>query len=263
MQKLKGLSEVASRYDGILFDLYGVIHNGVACFSESVECLRHLQDQGVPYTFLSNMPLRAARVANSLAKRGMPEGLTMGALTSGEAVFSALSSGDYGKRYTFQGPDSTREIIPEGYEETDIAQADFVLVTGIGDEETPSDYTELLEASLARNLPMICGNPDLRVGQGSKLVSCAGLLVDAYERMGGDARWMGKPHKAAYEMAADILGKKRLLMVGDSLRTDVAGAIGVGLDSVFIESGIHAGAGEGLFAEYDVFPTYRLDRLRW
>ncbi len=262
MQNLEGLSDVAGRYDGILFDIFGVIHNGVSCFEGAVASLAGLQAAGVPYVFLSNMPLRAGRVAESLMRRGVPEALTGRALTSGEAVFQALEGGGFGKTYTFQGPDSTREIVPAGYEEAPVETADFVLVSGIGDEEGPEDYTALLETALARKLPMLCANPDLRVGHGDRLVACAGLLVDAYARMGGDARWMGKPHKAVFEMARAMLGGK-LLMVGDSLRTDIAGAQAAGLDTVFVRSGIHAGAGDALFAEYGITPTYALPTLRW
>ncbi|MCF6274034.1 MAG: TIGR01459 family HAD-type hydrolase [Rhodobacteraceae bacterium] len=266
MQNLTGLSEVAARYDGILFDIYGVIHNGEACFPGAIDSLQALKDAGIPYAFLSNMPRLAARVRNALIGFGMPEPLAVGALTSGEAVFRALSEPGYGKRYYFQGPERTREIIPGGYETAPIEAADFVVVSGIGDEEGPEDYRDMLDIALARGLPMICANPDLRVGHGTKMVACAGLLVDAYERMGGDARWMGKPHKAVFDMAGDILGG-RLLMVGDSLRTDITGAAGAGLDTVFIKNGIHtadiAEHGEALFAQYGIEPSYTLPRLVW
>ena len=262
MQNLKGLSEVAENYDGVLFDIFGVIHNGVAAFDGAIAALEGLQAAGVPYAFLSNMPLRAARVAESLMRRGVPEGLTGAAMTSGEVVFRSLQTGGFGKAYVFQGPDSTREIVPAGYHEAPVEAADFVLVSGIGDEEGPEDYTALLGTALARGLPMLCANPDLRVGHGDRMVSCAGLLVDAYERMGGDARWMGKPHKAVFEMAQEMLGGK-LLMVGDSLRTDIAGAQAAGLDTVFVQSGIHAGAGATVYETNGVYPEYALPQLCW
>jgi HAD superfamily hydrolase (TIGR01459 family) len=262
MQNLTGLSEVANGYDGILFDIFGVIHNGVACFDGAVAALEGLQAAGIPYAFLSNMPLRAESVSKSLMRRGVPERLVGQAITSGEAVFQALSAGGFGKTYAFQGPESTRGIVPVGYAEAPVEAADFVLVSGIGDEEGPADYTDLLATALARNLPMLCANPDLKVGHGERMVSCAGLLVDAYARMGGDARWMGKPHKVVFEMARDLLGGK-LLMVGDSLRTDIAGAKGAGLDTLFIRSGIHASAKAALFDEEGISPTYALPQLCW
>ncbi len=263
MQNLTGLSEVAPRYDGILFDIYGVIHNGEACFSGAIDSLQGLTEAGIPYAFLSNMPLRAHRVRDALIRLGLPEALTARAMTSGEAVFRTLGGAEFGKHYYFQGPERTREIVPEGYQPVaQISEADFVLVTGIGDNETPDDYTSLLQTALARNLPMICGNPDLRVGRGDKTVACAGLLVEAYLRMGGDARWMGKPHKAVFKMAEEMLGG-HLLMVGDSLRTDIAGASAAGLDTVFIKSGIHAGDGDQAIKDSPVTPTFSLPRLAW
>jgi len=262
MQNLKGLSEVASDYDGVLFDIFGVIHDGLAAYDGAITALEGLQIAGIPYGFLSNMPFRAAHVAYSLKRRGLPGRLIRPAMSSGEMVFQALSAGGFGKTYAFQGPDSTREIIPAGFTEAPIDAAEFVLVSGIGDADEPADHAPLLNTALARGLPMLCANPDLRVGRGEKTVNCAGLLVDAYARMGGDARWMGKPHKAVFEIAQQMLGGK-VLMVGDSLRTDIAGAQAAGLDTVFIRSGIHAGAGDALFAEYGITPTYALPTLRW
>ncbi len=65
--------------------------------------------------------------------------------------------------------------------------------------------------------------------------------------MGGEVFWAGKPHASAYgaalAMAAEIRGQaidtRRILAIGDSARTDIAGATGAGLDALFIGHGIH------------------------
>jgi ribonucleotide monophosphatase NagD (HAD superfamily) len=56
-------------------------------------------------------------------------------------------------------------------------------------------------------------------------------------------RWHGKPYPSVYESCLGLLGindKRRILAIGDSLRTDIAGAAGAGIDSLFITGGIHA-----------------------
>src|SRR5262249_51950936 len=95
----------------------------------------------------------------------------------------------------------------------------------------------------ARGLPMVCANPDLVVMHQGRLALCAGALAQWYEERGGRVRWHGKPFGSVYDTCLGLLGvadRSRVLAVGDSLRTDIAGAAGAGLDSVFVAGGIHA-----------------------
>jgi ribonucleotide monophosphatase NagD (HAD superfamily) len=90
---------------------------------------------------------------------------------------------------------------------------------------------------------MVCANPDLVVMHGDRLALCAGALAKWYEEAGGQVRWHGKPFRSVYDTCLELLGivdRTRILAVGDSLRTDIAGATGAGLDSVLIAGGIHA-----------------------
>ena len=125
-------------------------------------------------------------------------------------------------------------------------QADFLLNTGPDDERSPTDptvYDDELRACRTAGLPMVCANPDLEVVRGGALVICAGLLAQRYEALGGITRWVGKPDAAVYATVLDMLGldRTRVMAVGDSLRTDMAGAAGVGIDSCWVLGGIHAG----------------------
>jgi ribonucleotide monophosphatase NagD (HAD superfamily) len=90
---------------------------------------------------------------------------------------------------------------------------------------------------------MICANPDLVVRLGDQNVICAGALAQRYEALGGRVRWHGKPYPSVYETCFELLGianRGRILAVGDSLRTDIAGANRAGIDSLLIAGGIHA-----------------------
>jgi ribonucleotide monophosphatase NagD (HAD superfamily) len=92
---------------------------------------------------------------------------------------------------------------------------------------------------------MICGNPDLEVIRGGVRVLCAGALAVRYQELGGDVRSLGKPDPAIYQpvLAQLAMPKDRVLAVGDSLRTDIAGATAVGLATCWVLDGLH---GEGL-----------------
>jgi len=123
-------------------------------------------------------------------------------------------------------------------------EAEFILNTGpAGWDDRIEDYTSVLGRVLTRELPMVCANPDLVVMHGGHLALCAGALAQWYEQSGGRVRWHGKPFRSVYDTCLDLLGindRSRILAVGDSLRTDIAGADGAGIDSVLIAGGIHA-----------------------
>ncbi len=130
-----------------------------------------------------------------------------------------------------------------------MAEADYVVVTGLFDDETetPDHYAEALAAMRGRNLPMICANPDVVVHIGNRLRYCGGALAEAYAALGGETILAGKPHAPIYRAALEEAGRlrgrpvdrDRVLAVGDGLETDVAGAAAQGLDMLFITTGIH------------------------
>ena len=159
-------------------------------------------------------------------------------------------------------------------------RATFILNTGLFDDdtETVADYEDFLAAALARRLPMVCANPDHSVMRGQRLLPCAGALAAAYEGRGGPTSYRGKPDPAAYEACLAAFGgieRSRILAVGDSLHTDIAGARGVGIDAVFVTSGVHAGAVNSTgptpdmavvvraCAEAGTTPTAAMTRLAW
>ncbi len=117
-----------------------------------------------------------------------------------------------------------------------------MLCTGLFDDdhETPDDYADMLAAIKARDLVMLCANPDWVVQRGGVLVHCAGSLANEYEKLGGQVIYYGKPRPAIYDAVRGVAGgAKKLLAIGDGLHTDVKGANGAGIDALFIADGIH------------------------
>jgi HAD superfamily hydrolase (TIGR01459 family) len=256
MRFLTGFAPLASEYDGFVLDLWGVIHDGVNAFPHAVDTLSRLRDAGKKTLLLSNVPRPNEAVRTMMRRMGIEDALYTDILTSGEAVRRALQFppdawwSALGKRVYHLGPERDRPVL-EGLPLISVAtpgEADFVLNTGPDDHRNPSDMAEFeptLQDCAKHRLPMICGNPDLEVIRGGVRVLCAGSLAVRYQELGGDVRSLGKPDPAIYQpvLAQLAMPKDRVLAVGDSLRTDIAGATAVGLATCWVLDGLH---GEGL-----------------
>ena len=288
MQHLSGFAALADRYDGFILDLWGVIHDGVNAFPHAVDTLARLRAAGKRTLLLSNAPRTNAAVQAMMRRMGIEDSLYTGILTSGEAVRRALQSppdlwwAELGTRVYHLGPLRDRPVI-DGLHLTladHPAEADFVLNTGPDDHRNPSDMAEfedILQACSRSCLKMICANPDLEVIRGGVRVLCAGSLALRYQELGGDVRSLGKPDPAIYQPVLRELDVPvdLVLAVGDSLRTDIAGASGVDLPACWVLDGIHGkdlanGAGgfdacraEEAASRLDVRPIATLPRFAW
>jgi HAD superfamily hydrolase (TIGR01459 family) len=249
---LAGLSEIADGYDGFILDLWGVLHDGHEAYPGAVAALRALRQRGRRIAILSNGPRRAAAVAQRSAELGIMPDLYDYLHSSGEETWRQLRDRrdpflqSLGRRAFVLMPLRDRGLL-DGLDLTLAeapARADFLLVTGTDRrEETVADYEAVLAAAAACDLPMICANPDLEVIHRGVREICAGALAQRYEALGGRVRYYGKPHASVYRACLAGLGivePHRLVVVGDSLRTDIAGAAGMGMDSVLVTGGIHA-----------------------
>jgi len=249
---IRGLGVLAPRYDGFIIDLWGVIHDGTAPFPGALKCLRALIEADKRVVLLSNAPRRAADAVKRITRIGVPAGLYHHVMSSGEEAWQYLyRRGDpfyaaLGRRCLHIGSERDVEIREGiGLEFVDTPEeAEFILNTGpAGWDDRIADYEPLLRRALSRDLPMVCANPDLVVMHNGRLALCAGALAQWYEEANGRVRWHGKPFRSVYETCLGLLGiaeRSRVLAVGDSLRTDIAGAAAAGIDSVLIAGGIHA-----------------------
>jgi HAD superfamily hydrolase (TIGR01459 family) len=252
IQLIRGIGALAPSYDGFILDLWGVVHNGVVPLPGALECLRGLIETGKRVVLLSNAPRRSSDVVERITQIGVPAELYHDVMSSGEEAWQYLDRrrdpfyAALGRRCLHIGSERDTGIREGlGLELVDTAEeAEFILNTGpAGWDDRIEDYAPLLRRARARELPMVCANPDLVVMHGGRLVLCAGALAQWYEGRAGRVRWHGKPFGSVYDTCLDLLGiydRSRILAVGDSLRTDIAGAAGAGIDSVLIVGGIHA-----------------------
>lgn len=252
---LHGIREIAADYDGFLLDLWGVLHDGSQPFPEVLDALRRLQAADKTLVILSNAPRRAAMVADRLVEIGIPKTLYDAVHSSGEEAWLHLKHRDdpffraLGRRCYFIGPQRDDPLLAglEYQRVADVAQADFFLAVGPENwEEDLSAFTAVLDAGLARKLPMVCANADLVVVHQGRRSICAGAMAEYYGRRGGSVRWHGKPYRSVYDFCfarfaeRGVADRRRIVAFGDSFRTDIAGAAGVGIASVLTASGIHA-----------------------
>ena len=249
---LTGLHQVAERYDALLCDVWGVVHDGRTPFVDGCAALARFRAERGPVVLISNSPRPSEDVALQLDALGVPRDAWTSLVTSGDATREELRARAPGPAWAL-GPMRDAPL----YDGTGIKfaevpeEAAFVSCTGLFDDEieTPADFRERLRTCVDRGLVMVCANPDRIVQRGDKTIYCAGALADVYVEFGGEVVMSGKPYapiyQRAYAEAARRLGREvprpRLLAVGDGLRTDVEGANAQGLDVLFTAaSGVHA-----------------------
>ena len=243
-------STISSGYDVVLSDVWGVIHNGIAYYPHACDALMRLRARGGVVVLITNAPRPSESVARQLDRLDVPRETYDAIVSSGDVTRSVIKQ-RHGQSLYHLGPDRDRSI----FNGLDVnfappQTADYVVCSGLKDDEseTPDDYRPLLESLLARKLFMVCGNPDVVVERGSTLVYCAGAIADIYASMGGEVLYAGKPYPPIYEMAlakaesaeGHKIAASRVLAVGDSVRTDLKGAHAMGIDFLFVTSGIHA-----------------------
>ncbi|WP_420346425.1 TIGR01459 family HAD-type hydrolase [Pelagibius sp.] len=255
-----GLAALADRYDAFIVDLWGVMHDGIAAFPDAVAALEALKAAGKRSVILSNAPRRADVIVARNAELGIDPGLPDALMSSGEDAWQHLDQRPdpwyraLGRRCYHLGPErdyGMREGLDLDFVER-LEDADFILNTGnLSPLDSVETYDDFIAEALALGLPMICTNPDLVVVRGGKREICAGAIAVAFEQRGGEVRWHGKPHPEVYRTCFALLPEvapERIAAIGDSLRTDVAGAAAAGIDCIFVAAGIH---GEELGVDKD------------
>jgi HAD superfamily hydrolase (TIGR01459 family) len=235
---------IAARYQALLCDIWGVLHNGVAAYDGIVEALTQYRVGGGRVLLLSNAPRPGVGIPGHLEGLGVPREAYDDVLTSGDATRASIASGQFGKSFWHLGPERDRPTF-EGLplDQTEEAAADFVLCTGLFDDETETadDYAAMLARLKERDLDLVCANPDIVVDRGEKRVYCGGAIAAAYAEIGGRSHYFGKPHAPIYDLARARLGDlkdSQILAVGDGLLTDIKGANDQGIDALFVTGGI-------------------------
>src|SRR5690349_18656695 len=253
---IERLRDVIGECDVVLSDIWGVVHNGLEAFPEACEALHKFRSQGGTVVLITNAPRPADSVQRQLRKLHVADDTYDAIVSSGD--LTRLYVADHpGRKLFWLGPERDGSI-HRGLDAvlTPLEEADYLVCTGLLDDETESaeDYRPMMLKARERNLTFICANPDIVVERGDRLIYCAGAIAELYRELGGVVIFYGKPHRPIYERAMELAAErhhhpielKRVLAIGDSVRTDLAGAHSFGIDCLFVTRGIHAEDFEGV-----------------
>jgi HAD superfamily hydrolase (TIGR01459 family) len=282
---LNGISSLAPNYDLFLCDVWGVIHNGETAHPAAVEALRKARAAGITVILITNAPRPGAVIERQIVNFKVPRDCYDTIVASGDVTRDELRRRP-GAKVFHLGPE--RDM--PNYEGLDLSlvsldEADVVVCTGFfnDDVETPDDYAGMLSEIRTRAMPFICANPDIVVERGDRMIWCAGALARDFEKIGGEVVYAGKPYAPIYDLALERaneirrkeVDRRRVLAIGDGVRTDLKGAVLQGIDCVFVAAGIHAAeldlsaggpdakASAHVFAEAGAPPKALIWRLTW
>ncbi|HDZ82382.1 MAG TPA: TIGR01459 family HAD-type hydrolase [Roseobacter sp.] len=257
--RIAPLSELIDGYDGLLCDIWGVLHNGDTAVSDAVNALCRARTSGRVVILITNAPRLSKDIYPQLARFGVPREAFDTIITSGDVTAQLIARQPDAPLFHF-GPKRDQSVL-EGLTNpiVDHPDAKLCLLTGPLDDtiETTDIYHDLLEQMHENAVEMICANPDLVVRSGNRMVICAGTIAQRYAQLGGKVSFAGKPESAIYDEALrraaaltdrDI-PKSRLLAIGDGLATDIKGAADNGFDAYFVAGGIHASEFDELNAQ--------------
>ena len=245
---LSSLDDIATQYDAILCDVWGVVHDGTRIFKPATQALARFKAAGKPVILVSNAPVPGHRVRTPISRLGGTDDFYDGIVTSGDVTRAELQARAPGPAYRI-GPKHDDALFEGlGLEFAGLDKAAFIACSAMNDDDdTPESYRPVLEQAAARKLDFVSANPDIVVKVGEKLYYCAGALAQLYEQVGGGKIIQaGKPYPPIYQAAmkkvealVGAVPANRVLTIGDSAATDVRGANGQGFDNLFVAHGIH------------------------
>ena len=252
---IHALPEISNQYDAMFVDLWGCVHNGVEAYPDAIEALRAYRASGGVVVLVTNSPRSRKEVFKQIERFGVPEDAWDNIATSGDSARAAMFTGAVGNKVYFIGLEEERSFFeplkiitdPVEIETVPLEEAEGIVCTGLFDATAdPAAMRPQFLYAKQKGLKLLCANPDIVVDRGHRREWCAGALAALYTEMGGESLYFGKPHPPIYDLArqrlAAIGGRPddRILCIGDGIATDVQGALGEGLDVIFITGGLAA-----------------------
>lgn len=287
---IPALSEISAQYDALFVDLWGCVHDGVTAYPEAIAALQAYRTSGGIVILVTNSPKPREGVAAQLGQFGVPVDAYDSIASSGDSARSAMFRGMVGEKVYFMG-EWTRdsgffdpiEIIndPAQITRVPLQEAEGIVCCGPFDPmaDPAVNRADFLYAK-QKGMKLLCANPDIVVDRGEVREWCAGALAALYTEMGGESLYFGKPHPPIYDLARRRLNalvnkvdSSRILAIGDGIHTDIQGAQGEDIDSLFITGGLAASetktkdqpdadALEAFVTKQMITPTYAIGRLR-
>ncbi len=253
---ITALSEIAPRYDALFVDLWGCVHDGVRALPDACTALVRYRETGGAVVLVTNSPRPRGDVERQMRAFGVPDAAWDTIATSGDSARAAMFEGAVGERVYFIGQPH-EELFFEPIRVVDapvhvtmvpLEEAEGIVCTGPFDPMAdPAEMRPTFLYAKQKGLKLLCANPDIVVDRGEVREWCAGALARLYTEMGGTSLYFGKPHPPIYDLAHRRLAEvghdsdnARILAIGDGAQTDILGAMGEDIDSLFITGGLAA-----------------------
>lgn len=249
---LDNILRLENKFDVFMFDLFGVIWNGTQIINNAEQTMQSLKEKGKQVIILSNAPILAEEIEKKYAERGLIKGKHYDSITtSGDLAYDYFSNDNKDLKYFIFGKPNPAIFAKSKYKEvTTPEDADFIYC-GIpsrkeGDkwsfEKDIKPFEEELKKFKKLNKIMICINPDLKAHLSeNEMMICEGAAAIYYQEIGGDVEFIGKPYPEVFDFALRDCGEvddDRILMIGDTLETDILGANSYGIKSALVPNGV-------------------------
>ena len=255
-QIITSLAEISDRYDALFCDLWGCVHDGLTPFADAIIAMQSFRAKGGTVMLVTNAPRPHEPVRKQLQQIGVPDNAYDGIATSGDSARAAMFRGAVGENIYFIGQTRDQDFFgplelvedPKAITQVTLEEAEGIVCCGPFDPlaDLEEMRPQLLFAK-TKGLKLLCANPDIVVDRGNTREWCAGALAKLFTEIGGESLYFGKPHSPIYDLARrrlNTVGKSipdsRILCVGDGVLTDIHGALGEKLDSLFITGGLAA-----------------------
>jgi len=246
IKKISSLKELSNKYDAFFFDQWGVVHDGKKIFQEAELIFKYLQNLNKKIFIISNSGKRGIDNSNRMKQLGADYILKSPLITSGDVCYDCLIN----KKLPFQNLGKKYFVIATDYpllentsyeKVSEIEMSNFLLLSSTTGFQNFEILDRIFETAIKLQLPLICSNPDILGISGDKIHPSTGDLAIKYKRMGGVLFVIGKPGLEIFQHAYELsqCEKSKILMIGDSLFNDIAGANNFKIDSLLLTSGIH------------------------
>lgn len=250
LEPIEKIDEIIHRYDAVICDIWGVLHNGINIHQDAVAALRRIRAKGKYVILLTNAPKRSDIIQKRFAKMGVPDIFWDDTVTSGDCIADYLMQNAKDKAIFHWGNNDDKGIYQDfSFNLTSLDNAEVIVCTGLihSQTEISTQEVKMLNEAAERKLPFICANPDKTVKVGNHFEFCAGALADIYMGLNMPVEFFGKPYPIVYHYCLNILERlseqpihqNRILAIGDGLYTDIRGAQNANIDCLMILNGLH------------------------
>ncbi|MFW7381614.1 MAG: HAD-IIA family hydrolase [Oligoflexus sp.] len=224
---------------GFLIDMDGVIYRGHELIPGSLEFVRRLLDHQIPFMFLTNNSQRTPiDIAIRMQRLGFP-------ITPDHVYTSALATAQY---LSQQKPQGTAYVIGEGGLLNALHDVGFAIIDHAPDYVIVGEGRTFTLETLERAVQMVANgakliatnlDPNCPTPEGGLRPGCGAFVKMIEEATGLRAFSPGKPSPVIFRAARKKLGLRsgETFMIGDTMETDILGAVQLGYQSVLVLSG--------------------------